>query len=172
MRRNSLIATLILLCTSVSAQSPAPRSFEALVSNPGFEQLKALAGRWHGIRYDGKSVRASYEVVSNRTAVIARFQTEGDAEMVTVFSANGDRLFATHYCAAGNQPQLQTAGVRPAQKTFLFSHVRATSLPDPAGGHMVGLVLTIENNDSFSEEWNWVEAGTSLKGLFRYVRAK
>jgi hypothetical protein len=92
--------------------------------------------------------------------------------MVTVYTVNQDRLMAVHYCAAGNQPQLQTAPVTPAQRRFQFTFVRAANLRNIRDGHMSGLVLTIDGDDAFSEEWTWLEAGTSRKGLFRYTRIK
>jgi hypothetical protein len=51
------------------------------------------------------------------------------------------------------------------RRRFQFTFVRAA-------GHMSGLVLTIDGDDAFSEEWTWREAGTSRKELFRYTRIK
>jgi hypothetical protein len=72
-----------------------------------FERLKALAGTWNGHMedpLDGPPITVRYEVASNGNAVI-EYQNPGQSyEMITVYYLAGDKLRATHYCAAGNQP--------------------------------------------------------------------
>ena len=61
--------------------------------------------------------------------------------MVTLFSVDGDRLLATHYCSAKNQPQMATEPIAdPQAKSVAFSLVRVTGLSSAAAWHnTVGL---------------------------------
>ena len=93
-----------------------------------------------------------------------------EGEMVTVYTPDGDRLAVTHYCSAGNQPQMRTALVTGELKQFSFAFVRATNLSSPATGHMHHLTVTLEDRDHFAQEWTWQEKGEAHSQVFRFTR--
>jgi hypothetical protein len=153
----SIATTAVLLLGSaraVSAQEmPKPSS------NAGFEQLKSLAGEWEGSNPEGKPVHVEYQVVSNGSALMERLHPAAETEMITLYSADGNRVAVTHYCSTGNQPQMRTAPVTAGAKQFAFEFVRATNLASPSAGHMGKLVVTIQDHDHFTQEWSWMENG-------------
>jgi len=62
--------------------------------------------------------------------------------MVTMFSVVGDHLVATHYCSAGNQPQMVTEPIADPQKNVLafslVAHITGMTTPDELAQHRVG----------------------------------
>lgn len=136
----------------------------------GFTALAQLAGSWDGLNAQGKVVHVTYQVVSSGTALLERLDSGEGAEMVTVYTADGDRLAVTHYCSAGNQPQMATNPVNAEVKQFSFNFVRATNLTTPTAGHMHHLTVTIKDHDHFSEEWTWMDGAQSHAETFSFTR--
>ncbi len=134
------------------------------------DQLKTLAGEWQGTNSSGKSVHVSYELASGGTAVLERLHSEDDSEMISVYSADGDRLAMTHYCSANNQPQMRTAAITGSPTKFTFSFVRATNLASPTAGHMHQLVLNLADATHLTQEWTWKENGQMKTEIFRFTR--
>lgn len=128
-------------------------------SNAGFDLVKSLAGNWEGTTPDGQPLHVSYSLISNGSAVMERRLAGGEAEMVTLYTADGNRVAVTHYCSAGNQPQMQTAPISSRPQKLSFTFVRATSLASKTTGHMVGLGLTFVDKDHLIQKWTWSEAG-------------
>jgi hypothetical protein len=95
----------------------------------------------------------------------------GPETMVTMFHEDNDRVLATHYCAAGNQPRMQ-ASMSPDGKTITFTFVDATNLATPKSGHMTSLVITIPDSDHHIEDWTFTkEDGQLMKEHFDLARA-
>lgn len=138
----------------------------------GLEALKGLAGPWSGVRADGSRVAATYEVVADGTAVLARLHNDGRNDMVTMFTIDGAGLAAEHYCGDGNQPRLVSGPVASGQRVFRFQFSGARNLASPSAGRMTGLVITIEGEDRFSEEWIWTAGSARQASVFRYQRVK
>lgn len=161
-------AAVFLFGLSLAAAGQMP---EHVKTNPGFEQLKSLAGKWERTNAEGKPVEASYEVASNGSVLMERVYPAGEAEMVTMYSSNGDRLAMTHYCSSGNQPQMRTAPVSAASRKFTFDFVRATNLESPGEGHMGKLVISLEDHNHFTQEWTWIEGGKPAHTeVFHFLR--
>jgi len=163
---NSSAALLWVLLIPGGAQQ-----MSAAKSNPGFEQIKSLAGKWTGTTAGGKSAEVEYQIVSNGTAVMERLHPHNELEMITMYSADGSRVSVTHYCSEGNQPQMQTAPVTVATQTLAFHFVRATNLATPESGHMDKLTLTIPDGNHLTQEWVFVAKGQpSIIETFNFTR--
>jgi hypothetical protein len=141
-------------------------------STPAFEQLKALAGEWEGKNGSGMTAKVSYKVVSNGSVVMEHMAPGKESEMITMYSLEGDRLMVTHYCAAGNQPTMQTAPLTGASGKYDFSFVRATGTKSPEEGHMVALSLSIPDKDHLTQVWTFQDHGKSMVDTFTYTRVK
>jgi hypothetical protein len=162
-----LVPTLLLVAAgSLPAQTrPAP------TSNPAFDQLKTLVGNWHGKDKHGAVVHLTYELVSGGSVLMERHNSDNGAEMISMFSAEGNRIVLTHYCSAGNQPTLETPVLSGANNKLDFSFVRATGLKSPEDGHMVGLSITFEDKDHLTQIWNYSDHGKHETDLFTFTRA-
>ena len=142
-------------------------------ANPGFEKLKTLVGDWEGKNKEGKAVRVSYRMVSSGTALLETLDPKGEMEMVTVYTQDLDQVAATHFCAANNQPRMRTTANPPNPSELDFQFTGATNLKTPGDGHMHGLVLVLESNDSFTQKWTFREQGKpDAAEEFHFMRKK
>ena len=166
----SISAAALIVAVSSLATPAVAQDHPMMRPSKGFDQLKALVGEWDGQAPGGKAMHASYQLVSGGTALLARLSMGGEPEMVTLFTPDGDRLAVTHYCSAGNQPQMQTTAITGPTTEFSFSFVRATNLATPAAGHMHHLTVTVQDHDHMSEAWTWSDNGAEHVEVFRYTR--
>ncbi len=141
-------------------------------ANPGYEKLKTLAGEWEGKTGDGKPIQVSYRLVSGGTALLETLQPTGEAEMVTLYSPDGERVAVTHYCSVGNQPRMRTAAIVATPAKLDFSFVGGTNLGAPRTGHMRRLVVAFDGDDRFTQTWTWQEKGKDKAETFRFTRKK
>jgi hypothetical protein len=162
------VAFWFFLSTALPAQEMHP----AAGTSPAFDQLKALAGEWEGHNSPGMTVHLTYTVVSNGSVVMENLQHSKQDEMITMYSLDQDRLIVTHYCAAGNQPTLQTAPSPAANGKYDFTFVRAAGLKSPGEGHMVALSLILTDKDHLTQVWTYEDHGKSSTDTFNYTRIK
>jgi hypothetical protein len=138
----------------------------------GFDRLKTLVGTWEASSPPGRALTNTIRLVSNGTALEETFQSSEDEQMVTLYTADGNRLALTHYCAAGNQPRMETHAVTGNQKEFDFSFTGITNLMNSNSGHMHHLVIQIADRDHFTEQWTWHENGKDRTETFHFTRRK
>lgn len=159
-----------LLAAALAAQQMPP----AARSTSAFDQLKSLAGEWEGkVSSGGTATKVSYKVVSNDSVVMEHLQPAAkEAEMITMYSLDGDRIVVTHYCSAGNQPTMQTAPLSGAPGKYEFSFVRASGMKTPDEGHMIALSLTLSDKNHLTQAWTFQDHGKSTTETFTYTRVK
>ena len=163
-RRLTLFAVAsLLLSTVVSAQSGAQKSFDS---------LKTLAGSWQGRLVvtppqpemaDGTTMQISLHVTSRGNALVHEMKEAGKPDdpshydhPLTMLYLDGDRLYLTHYCDAGNRPRM-VAKASPDGKTVEFDFV------DVAGGteygHMYHATFTLIDANHHIEDWTYMTTG-------------
>src|SRR5205807_820507 len=98
-----VVIALALIGTSRDQAAGKPNSVLA------FERLASLAGEWKGTQ-DGTDITLTYNLTADGSALMEEFRA-GKTVMVTMFTVDGDHLIATHYCSAGNQPQMMTGPI-------------------------------------------------------------
>ena len=156
------------LAAAVEPAHPAPPATPA-----AFDQLKALTGTWQAKGPDGKlTMKASYEVYGNGTAVVETLSGMGEASMVTVYYSDGSQVMLTHYCTMGNQPRMRTSGAGSG-KQLSFGFVDATNMKSPDEAHMHALKITFADRDHFSQEWTMkMKDGKDMADTFTFERTK
>ena len=167
MNRNRIAVSLVVLLASLAAhaQSGAQQSFDS---------IKALSGNWEGKTQMSDPVQVSFRVTAGGSAVMSEIvsRMKGKPEdMITMFHVDNDRVMATHYCTAGNQPRM-VASASPDGRTISFNFVDGTNIASPKAGHMDHLVITIADADHHTEDWTFVKDGKELKEHFELARAK
>jgi hypothetical protein len=138
----------------------------------GFDRLKTLVGTWQAAAPKGGTLTNTIRLVSNGSALEEIFQSSEDDQMVTLYTADGNRLAMTHYCAAGNQPRMETLAITGAAKEFDFSFKGITNLMNLNAGHMHHLVIQIADQDHFTEQWTWRENGKDRTETIQFTRSK
>src|SRR5258708_2389389 len=163
--KHSLGQLLILACcvTAVSAASPATSAFQ---------KLKGLEGHWEGNEAQGKAVKTEFKLVAGGTAVLETLAASGMAEMLTVYSMDGESILLTHYCPTNNQPRMRAVPQTGEIKQLVFSFQDAGNLPNPAVGHEYKLVMDFTDNGHLIERWTWRRDGHDTDMVFHFARRR
>jgi hypothetical protein len=165
--RNLLISILLLAGWAVAA-TPKSNPGE---SNEAFTRLKTLVGDWEADTSKGK-VHSRYELIAGGSVLLEHLAVPGEGEMLTAFHLDGDRLVLTHYCMAGNQPQMVAQSFDPSNGELDFAFAGASNLK-PGAGHMHDVNLRLISQDRFDAKWDFVEAGkTKFSEDLHYTRVK
>jgi hypothetical protein len=159
----------LLVSTMIGSGATAIAANEKTSGALAFDQLKALVGEWEG-NNEGGPVKITYTLVSGGTALMERMQPANEAEMITMYSADGDKIVVTHYCSGGNQPAMKTETLKGTPNKYSFSLVSVTGLKSPDEGHMVGLVLTLLDKDHLKQEWTYLNKGKTSTDSFEFRR--
>jgi len=166
-RTTSLLALVIIAMLGLAARGNAQAPPAS-----AFDRLKALVGTWEASGQEGKKVTNTIRLVSNGTALEETIQSAEDDQMVTLYTPNGNHLALTHYCAAGNQPHMESPAVTGDQKEFDFSLTGITNLANPSAGHMRHLLIQLADQDHFTEKWTWRENGKDMVHTIHFKRVK
>jgi hypothetical protein len=160
-----------VVIASAIALAAGPQSYagEKARSAAAFEKLISLVGEWEGTNTAGH-VKATYTMVSGGTALMERLQSANEPEMITLYSLDGDHLRMTHYCSAGNQPQMKTATITELNGALTFQAYQVTGLKTPNDGHMTGLTLMMPDKDHFTQQWTYREKGKAQADVFKFTR--
>ena len=157
-----LLAVVISDAASIFANEKTPGAL-------AFDRLKTLVGEWEGDNGSGP-VKITYTLVSGGTALMERMQPANEAEMITMYSADGDKIVVTHYCSEGNQPSMKTETLKAKANKYSFSLVSVSGLKSPDAGHMVGLVLTLVDKDHLKQDWTYTDKGKTSTDSFEFRR--
>lgn len=158
--RQAITIAVVLCATFTLAQSGAQKSFDL---------LKALEGNWEGKNSQGQMTQVSFRSTAGGSALMSEIHGHGPENMITMFHMDGDRLLATHYCGAGNQPRMKA--VSADAKSITFEFVDGTNIA-PGAGHMQRLTITQPDADHHTEEWTFLDKGKEIKEIFTLERAK
>ncbi len=156
-----LVFALLLAVSVASAEDSATT----------FAKLKKLVGTWEVKLPDGKITIVKIESIAAGSALMQTQPDEHEGTMVTMIHPDGNRLLLTHYCSAKNQPRM-VADSTADGKTIRFNFLDITNLPDPEAGHMRGMIITMEDQDHITQQWQFRENGKELSETFPMVRKK
>jgi hypothetical protein len=157
---------LLAVVSAVLADEP-PRA----PVNATFQHLKSLAGDWQGKTPDGKTVKVSYTLVSDGSALMERLSPASEGEMISMYAPDGDGVMMTHYCSMHNQPRMRS-GAPGADGALHFQFVDATNLATPNDPHMDHVTITMPAPDNLVEEWAFKAGDKVQTEKFSYSRAK
>lgn len=173
MRLRAVLISIMLAASvvlTVAAEDLRPKPSAA------FERLKSLQGEWQAQSPWGGKSRVRYEVIAGGSAVVETFSDDklgAGNEMVTVYTPSGDGVALTHYCMAGNQPQMKAESFDSTTGELRFEFLRADNLSSSAAGHMRTAEFRFLGPDRFVSTWNFFEDG-KLKNAERmeYTRIR
>jgi hypothetical protein len=172
MRRYVYKSVLVLLAAGALIAGEVGGVTKPSKATPGLEKLKALAGEWEA-KTDEGTTTVSYKVVSAGSCLLETMNHAKNADMITVYHLDGDRLMLTHYCTLNNQPRMRADGLSAEGKKLTFKFVDATNLASPGEGHMHDLTVTFVDENHFTQEWTYYKDGKpDDTAVFRYERKK
>jgi hypothetical protein len=164
-------STLRLIAAALIIAASAGFAADKSKTEAAFERLASLQGEWTGEAF-GVPTTLIYTLTANGSTLMEQCRPEKSAEMITMFTVDGDHLIATHYCSAKNQPQMATPAIVDPQKPFAFSLVRVTGLKSADDFHNTGLTVLQEDNDHLTQEWLYQSKGKSGKNVFHLTRVR
>jgi len=166
MSNNKFIAGCCLVVIGCAAAGLLGQSNDAAA----FEKLKALKGDWVGKMADGSLATSSFRISATGSVVVQMLAEGTEMEMPTMYHLDGDRLMATHYCAAGNQPRMVLEPGQDLSKALKFRFLDATNLKNPDEGHMHRVTFQFIDKDHIRQEWTYLEKGKETPEVFDLVR--
>jgi hypothetical protein len=162
------VAAVPAMTTLMSGQPAPPRTSESAAA---FKQLASLAGEWQAIQ-DGVPIKETYTLTAKGTVVMSETKPADSEPMITMFTVDGDHLIATHYCVAGNQPQMVASAPGDLEKGVTFSLERVTGMKTPDDWHNTGLTVTLDDKDHMTQRWTYLYKGKTGTTVFHYTRKK
>jgi hypothetical protein len=167
-QRYPILAAAVALVLIGAVITPALEKPNSVLA---FEHLTALVGEWKGVQ-DGTEMNLTYTLTADGSALMEEFRA-GKTVMVTMFTVDGDHLIATHYCSAGNQPQMMTQAITdPSAKSLTFSLSHAYGMKTPGDWHNTGLTVTMEDGQHLTQVWTYEYNGKSGTNTFHFTRAR
>ena len=148
-----MLAALLLANGAYAGETPKAAE---RATTPAFEKLKTLAGDWAMTGGDG-SVASSWHVTANGTAVVETLFPGQPHEMLTVYTLHGQELHLTHYCAAGNQPEMKADKTADAAK-MSFQFAGGPGINPKKDMHMHAVTLTFPDG-GVHEDWTTFDGG-------------
>ncbi|HEY6941476.1 hypothetical protein [Dokdonella sp.] len=140
------------------ALSSSPASTAAPAAKDAFERLKSLAGDWRSAR-PGSATVVDYRAIANGAALVERWTMSPTRQSMTVYTMDGDRLLATHYCPQGNAPRLRLEAI-DASGAYRFEFVDGANLQDPQGSHEHAFWLRIDAQGRITRGETYVRNGS------------
>ncbi|HEY8131562.1 MAG TPA: hypothetical protein VII12_06690, partial [Thermoanaerobaculia bacterium] len=151
----SAIAVLLTIAIAASAEAG---------STATFAQMKSLVGEWKAVQ-EGVPVTETYKLTANGSALMAETRAANEPSMITMITVDGDRLIATHYCIAGNQPQMVATAPDDLHKGVAFTLERVTGMKTADDWHNTGITITLDDSNHMTQTWTYLykgKAGTTV----------
>lgn len=163
-----------LLCTALLFSLAAVAAAQTTATpdaQKSFDNLKSLAGTWKGAltvtpaqpeMRDMKDLWVSLRVTSRGNAIVhemkdpAKPDDVNHDDPITMLYLDGDKLYLTHYCDAGNRPRM-VAHTSADGKTVEFEFVDLTG--STQYGHMNHVVFTVIDANHHTEDWTFLMPG-------------
>lgn len=145
---------VLLACAlAVGIPSTLEAQADTREAQSAFEAMKRLVGRWEGLSWDGTPGAVTYHLTGAGTSLVETLLPGTPQEMMTVYHENAaGELVGTHYCIAGNQPEIELTDAGDGSFLFELSpddrNVRAGELH----GHEFRLALP--SPDSLILDWS------------------
>jgi hypothetical protein len=123
----------VLLLIASALPCGAPASAGESPAKAAFEQLTGLAGQWRSADpTDATSVDIT--TVANGSTLVETWTMSPTRRSMTLYTMDGDRLLATHYCPQGNAPRLVFTRTDDSGAHH-FEFLDGANLQDPKGSH-------------------------------------
>ena len=117
-----------------------------------FEQLKALEGRWHSTT--GKTA-VNYGLMANGSTIVETWTMSPTRQSMTVYTMDGDRMIATHYCPQGNAPRL-VLGKTDKDGAHHFEFLDGANLQKIDGSHEHAFWIRLDSPEHVSRSETYI----------------
>lgn len=145
MKLIALISTVVVLATLTSCQTgkvetSAHSEMPPHKGSAAFERMKTLAGKWTGESPMMGKMHTEFRVIAGGSVIEERFGEGTPMEMLSTYHDVNGKLMMKHYCALGNQPQMQLT--KSTADSLTFDFVSTPGLNAAKEKHMHGATYT------------------------------
>jgi hypothetical protein len=167
--RSALAATLgiALALVGINAQAGEhDQHGKPAAKNAAFEKLTTLAGKHEAntMTRDGEITRIEYTVTAGGSTVQERLFAGEPHEMITMYTADGDAVLATHYCSGGNQPTMRLNTAKSNDRELVFDFLKITGTVTPS--YINGVTFHFAENGAVEQDWSHTGEGPQVKLFF------
>lgn len=164
-----VFAAVLALASGVArAQVCATCPSFAKSTSPAVKQLAELVGCWRGKGPNGLGAKVSYELGSDKTALLETMWIENNPTMYTMYYLDGQVPMAHHFCSYGNQLRMRAEPGGAGKLDFLL--IDSTNLPSRHENHVYYAKFTFEDRDHFAVEWGLHHDGRNLRQPYVFRR--
>ena len=158
MKKIIILLSVLAVTTAVWAGMPD----KPHTGSTELEKLKTLTGDWTGTMQMGEEqmpMTVSYRTTGAGSAVVETWNAGTPMKMVSIYHDKDGKLFMTHYCALGNQPQMMLQSSDDSSVTLAM--VGADGVDDAKDMHMHGVVISFKDEGTIEHNWDYWENGAS-----------
>lgn len=126
-----------------------------ITAQGAFDKIKKLQGEWVATvdSESGPAETISFRVTAAGSAVMET-QFAGTAhEMINMYHRDGEDLRLTHYCAAGNQPQMKLLRTESKPEELVFDFVGGTNMNPETDLHIHSARIIFHGDDDVESVW-------------------
>jgi hypothetical protein len=164
-----LFAALSAFTVEMDAQvCPTCPSFTKTNSTAN-KKLASLVGCWRGKGPNALAAKVSYQMGSDKSALLETIYIEKNPTMYTMYYMDGEVGMAHHFCSYGNQLRMR-AESSSDPNVLLFKLVDSTNLQSLAHNHMNYVKFMFRDQNRFDVEWGLHHNGKDLPQLYVFRR--
>ena len=167
MRSIAIASLLIALAITFIAAEPADKGAKAPAieccpmdskASAALDRIKALKGTWVVSESEPGQppMTIEYRPTANGTAVIETMFPGHPHEMINLYTADGDSILLTHYCAQGVQPRMRLSSAEA--RAMKFDFVDGGNIKSRNDPHMDSVTLTVDG-DTLTQDWSYFADG-------------
>ncbi len=131
-----------------------------------YEAIRGLEGSWIAEGEGGEEEKQlRYEVVAGGHTVL-----EYVYGMVTAYHLDGDRVMATHYCEADNQPRMIAPLALTEEGVVYFTFLDLTG--NSREGYISSVGFKFEASDRIVQTWSWQDQSGTQSFSKTFTRQK
>ncbi len=151
MKSLSVLTAFILVAVSspVIAGQPSPQAV--------FDQLKTLQGDW---RSTSGATIANFRLIANGSSIVETWTMSPTRQSMTVYTMDGERIIATHYCPQGNAPRLELSNTG-ADGTHHFVFLDGANLQKEDRSHAHAFSVLLDSHGSLVRNEIYVANGSA-----------
>jgi hypothetical protein len=132
-------------------------------------KLASLVGCWRGKGPNALGAKISYQMGSDKSALLETMYIEKNPTMYTIYYLDGEVGMAHHFCSYGNQLRMRAESSDNPNELF-FKLVDSTNLPSLAHNHMNYVKFIFHDQNRFDVEWGLHHNGKDLPQLYVFRR--
>src|SRR5262249_11193527 len=120
--------------------------------------VNSLPGTGDPTSPGGEPTTVTYKVVSNGSAVMETISHKSEADMISVYTLDGDHIMMTHYCGIGNQPRMRANVSDSDVKELKFNFVDGMNMKK-TDMHMHALDMKFIDDTHIENTWSLYNKG-------------